>query len=38
MYANLEVKIFDVKGFVTPIFRLKKKMVEALYPVKIIEV
>ena len=29
----------DVKGMVTPVYRLKKKLVEALYPgVKIVEV
>jgi len=30
--------IEDVKGMRTPIYRLKKKLVEALYPIKIIEV
>ena len=27
--------IEDVKGFETPVFRLKKKLIEALYPIKI---
>ncbi len=29
--------IEDVKGFKTPVYRLKKKLVEALYGIKIIE-
>jgi hypothetical protein len=28
----------DVKGFKTPVYRLKKKLVEALFPVKITEI
>ena len=28
----------DVKGVITPVYRLKKKLVEAIYHVKIIEV
>ena len=28
----------DVKGFKTPTYRMKKRMVEALYPVKITEI
>ena len=28
----------DVKGFKTPMYKLKKKQVESLYPIKIIEV
>jgi len=28
----------DVKGFKTDVYKLKKKMVEALYPIKIIEI
>jgi hypothetical protein len=30
--------IEDVKGMKTPVYRLKKKLVEASYPVKIVEV
>ena len=33
-----EVRFVDVKGFKTPMYRLKRKQVEALYPVKILEV
>ena len=33
-----ETIIEDVKGFKTPLYRLKKKLVEALYPFKIKEV
>jgi len=29
---------FDVKGFATPVYKLKKKLVEAIYGIKIIEV
>lgn len=29
--------IEDVKGVKTPVYKLKKKLVEALYPIKIIE-
>jgi hypothetical protein len=29
--------IEDVKGMKTPVYRLKKKLVEALYPVRILE-
>lgn len=32
------VRYVDVKGFKTPIYRLKKKQVEALFPVQILEV
>ncbi len=35
---NGELTYFDRKGFRTPIFILKKKQVEALYPIKITEV
>ena len=31
-------KVVDVKGFSTQVYRLKKKQVEAIYPVKIEEV
>lgn len=30
-------RVFDVKGVQTPVFRLKKKLVEALYPDIVIE-
>ena len=32
-----EVKVIDVKGHITQEYKTKKRMVEALYPVKIIE-
>lgn len=32
------VRFVDVKGFKTPMYKLKKKQVEATYPIKIIEV
>lgn len=32
-----EVRFVDTKGFRTPMFKVKKKMVEARYPVTIIE-
>ena len=32
------VTIEDVKGFVTDMYKTKKKMVEALYPIKITEI
>lgn len=32
-----EVRFVDVKGFATAQYRSKKKMVEALYPIKILE-
>jgi hypothetical protein len=37
-YADGHIEFVDVKGMKTDIYRLKKKQVEALYPVKIIEV
>lgn len=37
-WKNNEVRFVDVKGFKTPMYRLKKAQVEALYPVKILEV
>ena len=37
-WANGEVSFEDVKGIKTPMYILKKKQVEALYPIKIIEV
>lgn len=33
--ANGEVRVVDVKGMETPTFRAKRKMVEAVYPVRI---
>lgn len=30
-------KVEDSKGVLTPVYRLKKKLVEALYPIKILE-
>ena len=37
-WANGEVTIEDVKGFKTESYKAKKKMVEALYPIEILEV
>jgi hypothetical protein len=37
-WANGEVTIEDVKGFKTESYKAKKKMVEALYPITILEV
>ncbi|WPY01472.1 DUF1064 domain-containing protein (plasmid) [Candidatus Trichorickettsia mobilis] len=37
-WANGEITFEDVKGFKTPIYELKKKQVEALYPIKITEI
>jgi len=37
-WENGEVTIEDVKGMKTPIYVLKKKQVETLYPVKITEI
>lgn len=37
-WANGDVTIEDVKGFKTEIYKAKKKMVEALYPVEISEI
>lgn len=34
-YTSGVVKYFDVKGWDTPVSKLKRKQVEALYPVKI---
>lgn len=36
-WKNGEVRFVDTKGFRTPMYIAKKKMVEALYPVTIIE-
>ena len=35
---NKEAVVEDVKGMLTPVYRLKKKMVEAIYSIKIVEV
>ena len=37
-WASGNVTFEDVKGMVTPMYLAKKKMVEAIYPIKIIEV
>lgn len=34
-YADGTVRFVDVKGMETPMFKMKKKMVESLYPVTI---
>jgi hypothetical protein len=36
-WADGSVRFVDVKGFKTPEYKAKKKMVEALYPIEIIE-
>jgi hypothetical protein len=36
-YADGTVVVEDVKGMRTPIYRLKKKLVEALYGIEIVE-
>lgn len=38
IYADGRVEIIDVKGMKTSIYNLKKKLVEALHDIKIIEV
>lgn len=35
-YKDGSVKFYDIKGFETPMFKLKKKQVEELYPVQIV--
>jgi hypothetical protein len=35
VYPDKTICYIDVKGFETPMFKLKKKQVEALYPIKI---
>ena len=37
-WKNGEVRFVDSKGFRTPMYIAKKKMVEALYPITILEV
>jgi Protein of unknown function (DUF1064) len=36
-WSNGEVTFEDVKGFKTPLYQTKKKIVESLYPIKIID-
>ena len=36
-YLNWDIQVIDVKGCKTPVYRLKKKMVEAQFGIKIIE-
>lgn len=36
-WRNGEVRYTDAKGFRTPVYKIKKKQVEALYPIKILE-
>lgn len=37
-YGDLYQEVIDVKGYRTPLYILKKKLVEALYNIKIIEI
>ncbi len=37
-YGDLHQEVVDVKGFRTEVYKLKKKLVEALHEIKIIEV
>lgn len=37
-YGNGVVELVDTKGMITPIYRIKKKLVEALFEIKITEV
>lgn len=37
-YADGRIVIEDVKGVKTPVYRLKKKLVEALFEIEIIEI
>jgi hypothetical protein len=34
-YASGEIRFIDVKGVETPVFKIKKREVEAIYPVEI---
>lgn len=36
-WANGDVRFVDVKGVKTPMYKVKKKMIEAEFPIKIIE-
>jgi hypothetical protein len=37
-YADGSIEFIDVKGVKTPVYRIKKKLVEAIHGIKIIEV
>lgn len=37
-WANGDVTIEDVKGITTPVYNLKKKIIEAMYGIKITEI
>jgi len=37
-YANGSVEFIDVKGVVTPVYKTKKAIAEATYPIQIVEV
>jgi dissimilatory sulfite reductase (desulfoviridin) alpha/beta subunit len=37
-WADGTVRFVDIKGFRTPMYKLKKKQVEAEYPITIIEI
>jgi hypothetical protein len=36
--ADGEIQVVDCKGFKTPVYRLKRRLFEALYPFRILEV
>lgn len=36
-YPQGNIEVIDVKGMKTPVYRIKKKLVEALYSIEIIE-
>ena len=36
-YADGHIEHHDVKGFATPVYKLKKRLVEAVYAIKIME-
>lgn len=36
-YCDGRIEHVDVKGYITPIYRIKKKLVEAMYGITIIE-
>lgn len=38
LYADKSVKVFDVKGYRTEVYKIKKKAVEAQYNIEIIEI
>lgn len=37
-YGDGRIEYVDTKGVITPMYRIKKKLVEAIYPIKIKEV